>query len=218
MAKFVNLKKRSVALPKGFKDLGELLINRHPEQSNPIIFHEPESGRAKAYAIEEVRLGDLPCVLQVLFNPEFPRRELSFCPPDESLLMGLWWNEPLTAVAVSISLLDDKSQVAAASRFLTQLGKVPGPSPLPKELVALLPENPPVLHYETFAGNALELCGLLHQFSTQFLKWPPNAVVTCVLPRRDHLVPSSAERSVFKCRGTACQGSSSASYSSVTNP
>ena len=42
MAKFVNLKKRSVTLPKGFKDLGELLINRHPEQSNPIIFHEPE--------------------------------------------------------------------------------------------------------------------------------------------------------------------------------
>ena len=131
-----------------------------------------------------MRLGDLPCVLQVLFNPEFPRRELSFCPPDESLLMGLWWNEPLAAVAVSISLLDDKSQVAAASRFLTQLGKVPGPAPLPKELIGLLPVNPTVLHYEAFAGNALELCGLLHQFFTHFLKWPPNAVVTCVLPHR----------------------------------
>lgn len=184
MAKFVNLKKRSVLLPKGCKDLGDLLAGVPPEPSIPIIIQHPETNRPKTHAIEEVKLGDLPRVLLHLFDPEFSGREISLCPPNDEFMIGLWWNEPKVAVSGSFFLLKNEGQLEAAREFFARLGKESGLSPLANDMFELMPDAPRRLYYEAFAGTPLELCSLMHQFFDQVLKWPPDAVLACLVPNR----------------------------------
>lgn len=184
MTRFVNLKKRSVLLPKGCKNLGDLLKGVPPEPAIPIILHHPGTNRPKHHAIEEVKLGDLPRVLLHLFNPEFSRRDIALCSPGDEFMIGLGWNEPKAAVSGSFFLLEDEGQLVAARKLFAGMGKVSGPPPWAAWMFESMAAVPRGLYYEALAGNPLELCSLVQQFFDQVLKWPTEVVLACLVPCR----------------------------------
>ena len=168
MARFVNYKKRQVTLPKGCKDLGDLLVTPKPEDF-PIVLEWPSAVNFSKPRLEEITVKELTPLLSLLFEPSAKRPEMVLLTPMEQELIGLSWMAEPAGVKGAFCFPENGEAVLKARAFFEGLGMRHTSFCLEEpELEATLYECS-YLIFAPLAASPVELGGILRKFFINFL-------------------------------------------------